>query len=110
MFEAHFSSQPDFPAFNALPQPGLTRRLHSHPHQCPLHVWAARGMRKDGQGVPQPQWFLYVEYCRHDSARDWIRIERPCTQELDDLFDEAQWLELPQIDPQRTRNWLDNMR
>jgi len=107
MFEAHFSFQPEYPVFGPVPQPALTRRLRSHRHQCPLHAWAARGKRKDDQGVPQPHWFVYVEYCRHDGARDWVLIERAETADLDALFDQAQWLELSQIDPQRTRNWLD---
>ncbi|GGB97998.1 hypothetical protein GCM10011352_25130 [Marinobacterium zhoushanense] len=111
MFEAHYSSQElsqaDYPLFGAAAEPGLTRRLHSHVHQCPLHVWAAQGKRKDDWGRPQPRWFLYIEYCRRDGARDWILIERPCSQATDDLFDEVPWLDLREIDPKLTREWLD---
>jgi len=107
MFEAHYLSQADYPAFRAEPERGLTRRVYSHAHQCPLYVWAARGKRRDDRGVPRPHWFLYVEYCRRDGARDWKLIERPCTREINELFDEVPWLELPTIDPKRTREWLD---
>ncbi|NVK40212.1 MAG: hypothetical protein HWE39_03145 [Oceanospirillaceae bacterium] len=107
MFEAHFQPQADHNAFAAFIDPRQPRRLHSQRHQCPLYAWVAEGKRKDRAGIPHPHWFLYVEYCRRDGARDWVLIERPDSADLDSLFGEAQWLELPQIDPQRTRDWLD---
>ncbi|MBV1788450.1 hypothetical protein KQ940_10310 [Marinobacterium sp. D7] len=125
MFEAHYFSQepsqelyhapsqalsqPGFPLFSAAAEPALTRRLHSHIHQCPLHVWAAQGKRKNDQSIPQPRWFLYIEYCRRNGARDWVLIERSRAQPLDDLFAEVPWLELPGIDPKRTGDWLDRV-
>ncbi|GGO87283.1 hypothetical protein GCM10011348_40110 [Marinobacterium nitratireducens] len=107
MFEAHFHTFPEQPAFSDFSPPSLTRRLRSHRHQCPVHAWAAHGKRKDEAGIAQPHWFVYIEYCRHDGAREWVLIERPCSTDLDELFAAAQWRELPRIDPAGTRAWLD---
>ncbi|MFC6673049.1 hypothetical protein [Marinobacterium aestuariivivens] len=73
---------------------------------------ACLGRARQTQGRrrhPRLRWFIYVEYCRPDGARDWAAIERPRSQDLDALFGQAQWLELPDIDPQRTTDWLDAM-
>lgn len=110
MFEAHFIQPIDHPA---LPEPiesADTRRLYHYRHQCPLHAWAAEGKRKDNTGRPHEHWFLYVEYCHRDGARTWQLIERPrrdCS--LNELFEEACWLDLPEIDVTRTRGWLDGL-
>ncbi len=109
MFEAHFHTLPEQPAFSDFTRPGLTRRLRSHRHQCPLHAWAAQGKRKDDTGIAHPHWFVYIEYCRRDGTRDRVIVERPDSDGLDDLFAEAQWLELPRIDVASTRTWLESL-
>lgn len=106
MFEAHYLVEPDYPVSATPLNPAQTRRLYSDNHQCPLHVWPARGKRKDQHGIPRPHWFLYIEYCRHDGTHACLTLERPCSQPLQALFDEASWHELPAIDPRATGLWL----
>jgi len=121
MFEAHYLSQytpqhryqPDYPPFRAAAGSKLTRRLYSYTHQCPLHAWAARGKRKDERGRPLPYWFLYIEYCDRSGAHRCFCNEHRCTQaadeQLDRLFAEATWLELQGLDPQCTRDWVEQI-
>jgi hypothetical protein len=127
MFEAHFSTTPDSatrhwipsdyashrsePAPRSQAQQGLTRRLQSLRHGCPLHAWAAPGKRKDTCGTVREYWFLYIEYCTASGNRAWHKIERSqadCT--LDTLFGQALWMDLPRIDSNRTHRWLDSTR
>lgn len=106
MFEAHYLSESGELTSDFAPVSGLTRRLYSRVHQCPLHVWTARGKRKDEVGTPHAHWFVYVEYCRTDGRHGYRLLERSCCQRLDSLFDLISGLELPEIAPQRTREWL----
>ncbi len=124
MFEAHFGITPDSAAPHWAPsayrphrpefslretaQKGLTRRLQSLRHACPLHAWAATGKRKDASGSIHEHWFLYIEYCTGNGTRVWQKLERnqaDCS--LDTLFEQALWAELPRIDSARTRHWLE---
>ncbi|UTW12624.1 hypothetical protein [Marinobacterium rhizophilum] len=127
MFEAHFSAAPETasphwaaagyashrsePAPGIRTQQGLTRRLQSLRHACPLHAWAAPGKRKDACGTVRQHWFLYIEYCILGGARAWHKIE--CSQadcSLDELFGQALWAQLPGLDRDQTRRWLDDDR
>jgi hypothetical protein len=108
-FIAYLPTQ-DGPGLFGDPAPAdrLTRRLFSLRHRCPLHAWAAPGKRKDANSQVREQWFLYIEYCRANGTRIWHRLELPReTCCLETLFEQALWLELPHIDAQRTRHWLD---
>ncbi len=115
MFEAHFTATPeiaasDWPLLSDSQQSEhpLTRRVLSLHHLCPLHVWAAPGKRKDADGQVCEQWFLYIEYCRENGARTCKKLELPrAGGDLEALFDKALWMDLPHIDAQRTRDWLE---
>ncbi|WP_020683383.1 hypothetical protein [Marinobacterium rhizophilum] len=120
MFEAHFiTATPETaapcwhePARDLQPQStsqqGNTRRVQSLRHQCPLHVWAAAGKRKDNNGTAHDSWFLYIEYCTGNGTRIWQKLERTQADcNLETLFGQALWAELPRIDAARTRQWLD---
>ncbi|ANG63515.1 hypothetical protein A8C75_14230 [Marinobacterium aestuarii] len=136
MFEAHFHTVSEAAApcraqprhdlqaqqhadtqINTLPhtqkstEQGLTRRLQSLRHACPLHAWAAPGKRKDASGKVREHWFLYIEYCTDKGARIWQKLERAQTHcSLDALFELALQTELPGIDSERTRLWLQMHR
>ena len=107
MFEAHYISESDYPTDDFGTDTGLTRRLHSRVHHCPLHVWTARGKRKDEADIPHPHWFVYIEYCRTDGSHGYRLLEQPCSQGLAALISSIPTLELPAIDPQQTRAWLE---
>ncbi len=92
-------------------QQGLSRRIQSLRHACPLHAWAALGKRKDASGQVHEQWFLYIEYCTGRGTRIWQKLERTqagCS--LDALFALACQAELPGIDSECTRLWLKTHR
>ncbi|WP_305855971.1 hypothetical protein [Balneatrix alpica] len=71
-----------------------------------VRVWLAQGKRKDGAGLPQLTYFLYVEYCtlsgEHayrccefaslEQAQSWLRQSLPS-------------LPLPKLCPKRSRDW-----
>nr|WP_067296347.1 hypothetical protein [Marinobacterium profundum] len=95
------------PQIQQTPEQGLTRRIQSLHHACPLHVWAAPGKRKDASGLVHEHWFLYIEYCTRNGARIWQKLERAqADYNLDALFALALQAELPGIDSEGTRAWL----
>jgi hypothetical protein len=101
----HVNTQP--PARQSAVQ-GLTRRIQNLRHKCPLHAWAAPGKRKDACGRVREHWFLYIEYCSGTGARIWQKLERAQADcSLDALFTLACQAELPGIDSERTRLWLE---